>query len=485
MIRDFNKDDSPLQANRYDVCICGAGAAGITLALYLSAKGKKVALLEGGDKDYSEQSQNLYVGKSVGMPYNVDKWRLRYLGGTTNHWAGRCRPFVKESFRDSLFNGLTGWPITFEEMDNYLPAAKAILGLPPDNTFNPSPKATINSEAFEPDRYINSDPVRFGKKRYDDLAKNANVDLFLNANVVNIALAENKATVEKVEIKAFGGKSDSVKATRFVLSMGTLENARILLNSNQQIPTGIGNGTDMVGRCFMEHLNFDIGGFVANPELWANLKGMQFYTKPAYSGSHNFPLGNFACGIVSEIKAYGRTKELKKVITELSCRLDLSEKLQFLFAHQCLGEGAITTMLEQFPNKDSRVYLDTEKDELGMNKLIVDWRLAADEMVAIKQLAISLGKDFATSNLGRVRLNPRILDPEAELSPGPHAHQMGTTRMAKDPKHGVVDVNSKVFETDNLYVAGSSVFSTGGGGNPTMPLIQLTLRLGDYLLAQA
>jgi len=61
------------------------------------------------------------------------------------------------------------------------------------------------------------------------------------------------------------------------------------------------------------------------------------------------------------------------------------------------------------------------------------------------------------------------------------AHHLGTTRMSDNPLNGVVDSNCKVYGVSNLYVAGSSVFPTGGHANPTLTLIALTLRLADHL----
>lgn len=482
MIHDFEKFEGTLHSRRYDVCICGAGAAGITLAKYLSAKGKKIVLLEGGDKEFSERSQHLYTGKAVGLPYVLDWWRLRYLGGTSNHWSGRCRPFVKEDFRERTINGLPGWPIPFEAMDNYLSAAKEILGLPLENTFTDAPGTQINSNIFEPDRFINSDPVRFGQKYYDFLAASTEIDTFLNANVTNIQLANNLTTINEVNIKSLTGKSDRVQATNYVLCMGAIENARILLCSNKQISSGIGNQTDMVGRCFMEHFNVEVGGFVANPDKWGQYTKMSYFTKPEYASLHNTPMANITCNVVTELKAYGRTKELKKMINEFACRYSLSDSLQFLYKHHCPGEGVITSLFEQFPDKSSRVYLDTIKDELDMNKVVIDWHMSENEKASIRQLATNFAKDFAASDLGRVKLQNFILDAKEEIKTEPHAHHLGTTRMAAHEKDGVVDTNSKVFGTTNLFIGGSSVFSTGGGGNPTMPLIQLVLRLGDYLL---
>jgi len=482
MIYDFNLYNEQLSSKYYDVCICGAGAAGITLAKTLAEKGKKVALLEGGGKEYSQQSQDCYKGKNIGMTYYLDSFRLRYLGGTTNHWAGRCRPFVEKDFSTKVINGLPGWPIKFEEMDRYLARAKIILGLPVEDTFNPiSGTVPIVSDSFVPDESIVSkEPVRFGKKYADLLSQSPNIDLFINANTTEIKLMGDLETVEKVVIKTFAGKKDSISANKYILCMGAIENARILLSSNKQIKEGVGNKTDMVGRCFMEHFNVDMGSFFANPDKWKDTLRMEYFTQPNYSHANKLGMANVTFYVTTKLKAYGRTREIKKIFNRLSCKLNLDEKLQFIYKHDCLGEGKVSSLCEQFPYKKSRVTLSKDRDELGVQRVILDWRMSEDDERSIRHIVVEIAKEFAKNDLGRVKLASYILD-DSSIPSSIHSHQMGTTRMASRAENGVVDTNCRVFDTTNLYIAGSSVFSTGGGGNPTMPIIQLALRLGEHL----
>ena len=111
MIYDFNVTTNI--EKHYDICILGTGPAGITLARKLSLSGRSVVLFEAGGLEYSEESQEFYDCESVGH----DGWpkftRLRYFGGTSNHWSGRCRPFESSDFSDRKINGLPGWPIRY------------------------------------------------------------------------------------------------------------------------------------------------------------------------------------------------------------------------------------------------------------------------------------------------------------------------------------------------------------------------------------
>ncbi len=76
-----------------DICIIGAGAAGITMAREFIGSTTRVALIESGGLAYDDKNQSLYEGDNVGLPsFDVNVNRLRYFGGTTNHWAGHCRP---------------------------------------------------------------------------------------------------------------------------------------------------------------------------------------------------------------------------------------------------------------------------------------------------------------------------------------------------------------------------------------------------------
>ncbi|HCD05806.1 MULTISPECIES: GMC family oxidoreductase [unclassified Methylophaga] len=480
MIINFNEYSNASERS-YDFCICGAGAAGITLALELANKGYIIALFEGGDKEYSQQSQDIYAGEVTDTnPYWLDLFRLRFLGGTTNHWAGRCRPFVKFDFEDKIINGLPGWPISFDEINQFLPKAIEVLELEKDNTFKPAEGTKINSENFIPDIYASSN-VKFRDKFLNELNKHSNIDLFVNANLVDIRLKNDFKTVDSITIQNYRNHQQGFSARKFIIAMGAIENARILLNSNSQIAEGIGNQTRMVGKCFMEHFNIRLGEFVSNKAEWGEIEAMQFMTSPNFAKEMNTGLSNITFGTVSQIKTYGRTAELKALFNKLSCKFGLSESLQFLYRHDCIGEGIISTLFEQFPNKKSQLSLIDEKDNLGLNRLKLNWELSEADEHSIRTTAIAIAEDFANSNLGRVKLNSFITNHDEKIEISHHSHQMGTTRMSSSKQYGVVDENCRVHDTENLYVAGSSVFATGGGGNPTMPLLQLTYRLADHL----
>jgi choline dehydrogenase-like flavoprotein len=144
----------------------------------------------------------------------------------------------------------------------------------------------------------------------------------------------------------------------------------------------------------------------------------------------------------------------------------------------CLGE--------QVPNPASRVTLSDERDPLGIPRAQLDWRLSELDREGVAKLARTVGTELGRLGAGRLRLRDWTLETGGwpEDLQGGH-HHMGTTRMADDPKAGVVDRNCRVHGIDNLYVAGSSVFPTAGYANPTLTILALTLRLADHLRDRA
>jgi len=148
-------------------------------------------------------------------------------------------------------------------------------------------------------------------------------------------------------------------------------------------------------------------------------------------------------------------------------------------------EFELFTRMEQSPNPHSRIVLDSDRDELGMPRANLDWRLSAIDKKSIRQLQEIIGEEVGRSEIGRIRLKEWLRDKDNNSdwtsALGGGWHNMGTTRMADSPNRGVVDANCKVFGLSNLYMAGSSCFPTSGAANPTLTLLALTYRLSAHL----
>jgi choline dehydrogenase-like flavoprotein len=164
-------------------------------------------------------------------------------------------------------------------------------------------------------------------------------------------------------------------------------------------------------------------------------------------------------------------------------KLDAEEKK----AHESktgFNSFQLFTRIEQAPNPNSRITLDTEQDALGVPRGMLHWELTPLEKRSIRTIHELIGQQLGIASKGRVRLMEYLRDENDNSWPeftGGGWHHMGTTRMSDDPKQGVVDANCKVHGISNLFMAGSSCYATAGAPNPTLTLVALTLRLSDHL----
>ncbi|OEC35132.1 Choline dehydrogenase [Pseudomonas cuatrocienegasensis] len=476
MIRDYQSQKELLEL--YDVCIVGGGPAGITLALRLAGNGWRVALVEGGGHEYSARSQALYQSTSSGLNAYVDAMRLRFLGGTSNHWTGRCRPFERSDFAMPTAGGLPGWPIAFSEIEHYLAQAMDILDLPAKSDFKAINEALPGGD-FDADRFLLSPPTRFAQKYDQALRDTEGLDVFINCNCVDLDFASETGEIAAVVVSDYDLRRGNIKARHYVLAAGAIENARQLLNSESLLAAGVTSQDGITGSCFMEHLNIDIGTFILAGDLGTSRR--QYFTTDAFIEKHQVGKGNMTFSLLAEVKSYGRTAAIKDFFKNIACEIGVADKVDFIAKFNCPGDGLISTLIEQVPNQKSRVSLLDERDGLGVRKANLHWELSPEDRKTIKTLGLEVAKRFSEAGLGFVKLHENIYDIDLPLEVNPHAHHMGTTRMAETAEYGVVDKNCKVFGVDNLYVAGSSIFATGGACNPTMPILQLALRLADHL----
>lgn len=492
-----------------DLAIIGGGAAGITLARAFQNTAVNVCVVEAGGLQLDAEVQALYQGESVGIEYPLDATRMRFLGGSSNHWGGYCRPLDPIDFEQRDWVPHSGWPFTIDEIEPYYPEASTIVEVVPDRYADvgyweqktgeklpalASGRMRLQFVQFSP-------PTKFGERYGAALKQANNIQVLLNANVVNIGAVAQGRSVEKLAIRTLTGLSHTVKARYYVLATGGLENARMLLLSNDVVPAGLGNQNDLVGRFFMDHPhlsgfgNIVVGDLTRVPPLYRERVLVQGHTlqvafNPSYAFMRERKLLNatFMAGFSGDYHAQDEATDSQP---GMAMKMDvLKAARRFLvdgdsparpqdpaYIGTRLGLGCAC---EQVPNPDSRVSLSSRRDVLGLPEIKLDWRLTEQDRHSLVIHMHSLALEFGALGMGRMVVYveddgiwPAVVDGGS--------HHMGTTRMHDDPRRGVVDRNCKVHTMDNLYVAGSSVFPTSGSANPTLTLVALALRLADHL----
>lgn len=497
MLADANTADRSAFERTFDVCVIGAGPAGITLARRLAAAGLDVALMEAGGLEFSEESQDVYRGSNIGQEYfDLDVSRLRYFGGTSNHWGGWCRALDAVDFVPKPWVPLSGWPIEQIALDAYRAEADAILDLP---SATEAPDLPMRQDGYDFTRFQFrfSPPTRFGEKYLAEIEASERIALVLNANLVDLRLDESLSTVTAAVFRSYAPDDPGfgVSARSYALCTGGIENARLLLNFTGQVPEGIGNRTGWVGRCFADHPHF----VLAECFLRVLVREREFY-QPTRLFMEEHGCLNFGLRLEprwiwpNELPALARAEMPPETFNILLDRLvrdpfvdrTLTDRLVL---PQPPGQtGVIRMASEAAPNPDSRVTLSDERDAFGLRRVALDWQLSALDVETMRAAVTAFGAHLAEQDIGRLQVAdwlvadpprfPGVADDEVGGK-----HHMGTTRMAADPDQGVVDADCRVHGVGNLYIGGSSVFAGTGHGNPTYTIVQLALRLGDHLAA--
>jgi choline dehydrogenase-like flavoprotein len=518
-----------------DLCIAGAGAAGITLAMEFADSRTRVCLLESGGRKPDHRTQALYDLESVGYPMRQDFIsRARQFGGSCNLWAGRNMRMSPIDFEQRDWIPNSGWPLKYRELEPYYERAEAILGIPGHRRFasvdaipdiDGGEKKLLAAKDVVPTVALwGTRPMRFAKVHGTTLRRSRNVDVYLNANVTELVPAEGGRAIDHLVLRTLDGRTVHVRAQSYVLACGGLENARLLLVSRRRHDRGVGNEHDVVGRYFLEHPRALHGRIRVNPGVrLPYLTGIpladgkvQLGVALSEQAQREARVPNSYVSFeptMSDAAArnYGRSMNVAKVIVRRGYddaggkaqaeRANVRELIYLLTpkevmphwlyrpyallkrkarGRRSIGHLTVINFCEQVPDRASRATLSEQRDALGMNKLRLDWRVGAAERRSVELLHGVIARHVEEFGIGTMEVSAREA---GELHFTDASHHMGTTRMSEDVTTGVVDRDCRVHGLDNLYMAGSSVFATGGHANPTLTIVALTLRLAEHLKA--
>ena len=516
--------DEPLAC---DLCIIGSGPAGSTLLSELAGSGLHVILLESGGLRRQQHSEQLNEVESVGAPRSDQAlMRARVLGGTSDIWTGRCAPFDPIDYQARPWVPCSGWPFGPEALRPHFDRALLHLGLGPDADYTGAgfwqvaqrtpPQPQLADENLAPFFWQYSRDVR---RRYDAMRfgpqlqslAGGSARILTEATVLHIDTNWSASRVEAVEVAGGDGVRRTIRTPRVALCAGGIENARLLLASNRTAAAGLGNGHDLVGRFLMDHPRGSVASFGLAD--YAKLRRhFAIHNVRTERGSHVFTQGvslspaaqeregllNCAAWLTEIITPDDPWSALKRVFHGRSVsRQDAAALLgnlgllaRGMHRHLLVGHGLprkvldlrLSCTVEQRPDPASRVTLADRVDRFGMPLSRIDWRIDGQEQHTVRRMAELVG-----CGLARLGLHGLVLDEWVRDGAGfpvdfqDAAHPTGTTRMADDPRSGVVDRHGQVHGVGGLYVAGSSTFPTSGHANPTLMVVALAIRLADRL----
>lgn len=455
-------------------CIIGTGPAGMAVALQLANAKIPVVMIEAGTDEITSESQDFYRGEVKGDPYfDLDATRIRLLGGCSNHWAGWCRVMDAHDFDARSWIPESGWPIKRTDLEPYLGLVHTMLDL---EDFRPNVPVSDDIDWVQ---LIKSPAVHVGEKYRPDLEKSAYIALVMNTMVTDIAGDGSKITA--VNLWSRGAEAGSFATDHVVICTGGLENSRLLLWSNEKTDGAVVPRAAALGKYWMEHPQFEpaVALLFDESAIEWDAQGEAFFS-PSPKAMERLGIMNFGARLIKS-----PYRGMKGLIADLACYApETSEWIAFgLGAHlRCAAQ--IYLGWEQAPLESNHITLSqSERDPAGIPRIVLNWKKGELERRTMVEGLRLFGETLAAKDLGRLRFEDWVLNgvdyPQDQELAG--HHHMGGTRMGTDPGKSIVDANCKVHGMDNLWIGGSSVFTTSGQCNPTTTLTALALRLGDHL----
>jgi choline dehydrogenase-like flavoprotein len=523
MITDFQagQGDIALEA---DLCIVGSGPAGLTLASEFAGTRYRVVVLEAGGFEHEKESQALYQGQCTARPYGVATSRLRMFGGTSGHWSGQCTVFPERHMRQRP--GITDarWPAQLTDLAAYCETANHLLEL---GEFDYD-QADVRSREFGVGarsegllapvifRYRPGEALRFGTRMRGEMERAANVHVLLHANVKKLITNAQASHVNEVQFATLDGRNGRIRARSFVLACGGLETPRLLLNTDSIVPAGLGNRRGLVGRYFMDHPNAVIGtlhlaGGSGTAAMTLLSDRLLDHANPAGSSTVTVCLGErvereqrigggcyrfmgrattaqwlqarsrIASGQGSFIEWIHAFASYFDEWAYAAYRVANGRDINFSRFED--NQALVFVEFEQLPDFANQVSLTGDVDRLGLRRLALHWKLGDQAARTMRAMGDALGREAHLRGWGRFRFEKWVLEDNIEQGGrlGYSSHHIGTTRMADDEQFGVVNPDGRLFDCDNLYVAGSAVFPTSSFANPTLTITALAFRLADHL----
>jgi len=508
---------------RYDVIIIGTGAGGGTLAYQLAPSGKKILLIERGDYVRREKANWSSRAVNVEAKYHTTEvWQDKdgkplhphtnyYVGGNTKFYGAALFRLRKDDFGEiAHYGGLSpAWPISYDEIEPYYTKAEHLYQVHGERGSDPT-----EPWASAPYRYpavqhepriqqLNDDLVRRGLRPFhvplgimldesnpaksrcircetcdgfpclvhaksdaqvicvDPALEHPNVSLMTNAKVTRLLTSPSGREVIGVEVQRGVDKATEVIAGDIVVSScGAINSAALLLRSrNDRHPAGLANGSGVVGRHYMGHINSVLLAIskTPNPTVFQKTLAVNDF----YFGDRDFryPMGHIS--FVGKFDGVTLSAGAPAIVPGMTLDLMAKHSLDFWLTS------------EDLPDPENRVTLDragnvvlsyTPNNEVGHKRLIA------------KLEGLMQHLDM------HPHLVPRNLFVGDRIPLAGVAHQNGTVRFGHDPRTSALDAHCKAHEVDNLYVVDGSFFPSSGAVNPALTIMANALRVGDHLL---
>jgi choline dehydrogenase-like flavoprotein len=496
-----------------DVVIVGAGTVGLFLAKCLAAKGRSVLIIEGGSV-VAATTLDGQGAKSVGLPhFGVLKGRAMGLGGTSVLWGGQLAEFVE----CDLVRPGHEWPVTYDELRQWYDYTYDQLGMAKQATIADYQREFgIKEQTHDAiEQFFTSwlPQPNFAVMFRNDVIESKQIRIVLNAVVNDIVMDGGRASA--ITAIRPNGQRLTIRGNEFVFAAGTIANCQFFLSTQKRSNVPWKTNAS-VGRYFHDHLagkaadveilneakfrTFFENGFAVGRKLQPKLRFTQpvradvatgvcgMFSFRSSGGEHLTNIKTLVRGLKSGL-SYSAFRTLPRDVMRLGgsfgplvIRYFKDRRLMAMF-----DQGVdFAIQAEQWPIADSCIRIvEGPPGVTGLLPVGLHWQLDGRELVTIRRFVQDTNDYLQQQGVARLQYHPKLFDDRGDYLKGliDTYHQSGGLRMSSHRGAGVTDSNCRVWDTDNVFVAGSSVLPSSSYANSTLTGLALAARLSQFLPA--
>lgn len=520
-IRSLSQTESMRKTIRTQVCIVGAGMAGLFLARQLTEFGLRMVVVESGTDlpDHSPADLN-----EIWDEHGRYKWpvtgRVRGLGGSSSVWGGKMIPLAPGDLANRPHIAAPEWPLGYEALVEGLGEIETFFRL--DNGSYEEGAPPHSRTGVELPRDDENFTMRWAKwagfRRGNvwsilrrNLSQHPLVDIWMDATVYGFTTDRLSQRVDAVLCRSQDGSTLTVHADHFVVAAGTIESTRLLLLLDEAHHKRVFDGCDALGRYFQDHLDARVGRLVPSDEASFNrLLGPRYLrlhrrsphlevTAKAQAADR---VGSAFVHMTADLSQNSTLATVKRIAKRLETRDYRALPNEFRHAaidprlfgrfvarrvyHHTLFmpqdvDINLRICIEQAPRRENRISLVSATDRLGIRKAGLTWLPGEiDERTfrACAQRFADFWKRYGLDRICRIEWSSCVSEPGGSILEvaQDYAHPSGTTRMGDNPAQSVVDADLRCHRVANLSVVGASCFPSSGSANPTLTIMLLSWR---------
>jgi len=506
----------PDDITNVDLCIVGAGVAGLFLANYLIDHDPEISIViieQGGfdpawPKLFKHGVKSSYRGLELGRKFGV--------GGTSSIWGGQMIEMRCSDFEERLSGIFPEWPINYQELQFYYEKVRDNLGLHGSKYWDQKKEIQIDDFNFKYSEWLPFKDRNFKKKYLAKVVESKRISLWINSDLSNIKIEKGNGDciATKIEAQSENGHTLTVGAKYFALCAGSIESTKIILSLKSNNPNLMIDVGCIAGQYLSDHLSVQAAK-VEVRDWWkfnsifspvfhdGILSSGRFEIKPSIqkefgisAGYAHFSFITTGASLIDLAKKFLLSIQGKDYhLVRFSVRdffhifIDLVPTLYFRIFLKRLWFPKGTEIyfqvdVEQLPEMANRILIEKNRNTQNSKGLAINWSLVAGDLRAFNLVIKRFIKNWNESALSKVAEIHASGDSREIVLSNVHDvyHPIGTLRMGISPKSSVVDSNLKVWGLQNIFVISTATFPSMGCANPGLTHLALTLRFAGKII---